>query len=125
MGSIRTNKKSSILATLKQKHLRKKEIQGNSEACEKFQQKKKDPSKKNLHYNANIIIFNTIMSKRFSPVVDYKKTLVELDLDLYEKKAIMIESPIGEYVLYSAHINTVDQFNKLKIKHDKLKEENN
>lgn len=36
----------------------------------------------------------------------------------------MIESPIGEYVLYSAHINTVDQFNKLKIKHDKLKEEN-
>lgn len=62
------------------------------------------------------------MSKRFSPVVDDKKTLV--DLDCYEKKAIMIESPIGEYVLYSAHINTVDQFNKLKIKHDKLKEEN-
>ena len=62
------------------------------------------------------------MSKRFSPVIDTKKTLV--DLDCYERQAIMMESPLGEYVLYSAHINTVDQFNKLKIKHDKLKEEN-
>jgi len=44
-----TDRKSSILATLKQKHLRKKEMQGNSESKEKFQQKKKDPSKKKFH----------------------------------------------------------------------------
>ncbi|MBX9839586.1 MAG: hypothetical protein K2X69_14875 [Silvanigrellaceae bacterium] len=62
------------------------------------------------------------MSKRFAPVIDTKKTLV--DLDCYERQAIMMESPFGEYVLHSAHINTVDQFNKLKIKYDKLEEEN-
>ncbi len=44
-----TDRKSSILATLKQKHSRKKEMQGNSEAREKFKQKKQDPSKKKYH----------------------------------------------------------------------------